>query len=335
LLQEDQPDLFAIMFDGTDKIQHQAWHVLDPELAPEVPDDNYVRLRAIVLSYFRQLDQYIERLVSMAGPGAQIFFASDHGFTGSKEVVRINRYLGEKGYLTWKEAGRTEAELRRENSNFAYVDWSRTTAFCPTPSSNGICIRVAKVAGEPGVRPSEYSAFRARLIKDLRDLRCPESNEPVISDVLLREEVFPGAAMGDAPDITLVLRDHGFVSVRNRAPVIQPRPTVLGTHHPDGIFIGSGNGIQKSSGDRMSIIDVASILLHSLGLPVPSNLEGRIPAALLTEEYLTRNPVREGPATIENRAGRVTQAESGTEEMSEKDRQKILDQLRQLGYLED
>jgi predicted AlkP superfamily phosphohydrolase/phosphomutase len=335
LLQEDQPDLFAIMFDGTDKIQHQAWHVLDPMLAPEQPDENYARLRRLVLSYFRQLDQYIERLVSMAGPKAQVFFASDHGFTGSREVVRINRYLGEMGYLTWKAAGQTEAERRREDSNFAYVDWSKTTAFCPTPSSNGICIRVANAPGAPGVPKSDYFAFRAKLIEDLRSLRCPQSNEPVIRDVLLREEVFPGAAMGDAPDITLVLRDYGFVSVRNRTPIIQPRPTVLGTHHPDGIFIGAGPGIQNTRADLMSIIDVASILLHSLGLPVPANLEGTIPDDLLSEDHLLRNPVLEGPPTLAGRAGGPAHTEAVADEMSEQDREKILDQLRLLGYLED
>jgi predicted AlkP superfamily phosphohydrolase/phosphomutase len=335
LIQEDQPDLFAIMFDGTDKIQHQAWHVLDPALAPEKPDERHVSLRGLVLSYFRQLDQYIERLVSMAGPTAQVFFASDHGFTGSTEVVRINRFLGDLGYLAWKAAGQTEAERRRENSNFAYVDWAKTTAFCPTPSSNGICIRLADKAGPPGVRSSDYVAFRAKLIEDLRGLRCPETNEPIIRDVLLREEVFPGAATGDAPDITLVLRDYGFVSVRNRAPIVQPRPTVLGTHHPDGIFIASGPGIQNTRIDLMSIIDVAPILLHSLGLPVPVNLEGTIPDDLLSGDYLMRNPIREGPPTAGARAVGEALKESSDNEMSEQDREKILDQLRLLGYLED
>ena len=335
LLQEDQPDLFAIMFDGTDKIQHQAWHVLDPKLIPPRPGEDYLRLRRLVLSYFRQLDRYIEQLVSMAGPTAQVFFASDHGFTGSTEVIRINRYLGEKGYLEWKAAGKTDAERRREDSNFAYVDWSKTTAFCPTPSSNGICIRVAQAPGEPGVPKADYPAFRSKLIDDLKSLRCPETNEPIIRDVLLREDVFPGAAMGDAPDITLVLRDYGFVSVRNRAPVVQPRPTVLGTHHPDGIFIGAGHGIQSSRAGMMSIIDVAPVLLHSLGLPVPSNFEGEMPLGLLTEEELRRNPVRLGAPTLQVRPGRSAHQDDPAEEMSEKDREKILGQLRMLGYLED
>ena len=314
---------------------HQIAPVLDPELAPESPDERYISLRTLVLSYFRQLDRYIEQLVTIAGEKVQVFLASDHGFTGSTEVVRINRYLGELGYLTWKEAGQTEAERRRENSNFAYVDWSKTVAFCPTPSSNGICIRVATEPGDPGVQRSDYHAFRAKLIADLRALRCPRTNQPVIRDVLLREDVFPGAAMGDAPDITLVLRDYGFVSVRNRTPVIQPRPTVLGTHHPDGIFIAAGPGIQNTRMDLISIIDVAPILLHSLGLPVPANLEGTVPDDLLSEDHLMRHPVIEGPPTYESRLSGAPRDESPGNEMSEQDREKILDQLRLLGYLED
>ena len=37
------------------------------------------------------------RLVTMAGPDTQVFFASDHGFTASTFVLRINTFLGEKG----------------------------------------------------------------------------------------------------------------------------------------------------------------------------------------------------------------------------------------------
>ena len=37
MLRDETPDLFAVMFDGTDKLQHQTWHVLDPSLQPEHP----------------------------------------------------------------------------------------------------------------------------------------------------------------------------------------------------------------------------------------------------------------------------------------------------------
>jgi predicted AlkP superfamily phosphohydrolase/phosphomutase len=102
-------------------------------------------VRELCLEYFRKLDTYIERLVELAGPDAQVFMASDHGFTATTEVVRINAFLHEKGYLAWKETDDSEMMKRREATAFANLDWENTLAYCRTPSSNGITIRVAKI----------------------------------------------------------------------------------------------------------------------------------------------------------------------------------------------
>ncbi|MBF0334845.1 MAG: alkaline phosphatase family protein [Alphaproteobacteria bacterium] len=328
LLEQENPDLFAVMFDGTDKIQHQAWHALDPALRPAAPSESWLRLRALCLGYFRELDGYIRRLVERAGPDAQIFLASDHGFTASPRVVRINRWLGEKGWLTWRTAGDSEAEKRRESANFAYLDWTKTLAYCPTPSSNGIAIRVARGPGEPGVPEADYESFRDTLVAELKEMRDPETGEKVIRDVLLRERAFPGAAMGDCPDLTLVLADYGFVSVRNVAPVVSMRATPTGTHHPDGIFIAAGPGIAPGASGRFSILDVPSILMHSLDLPVPRNFEGRVPDGLFARE------VTIGPASRRMAAGTAAEPQVA-DEASEAEKLRILEQLKALGYLED
>ncbi len=330
---EDNPDLLAVLFDGVDKFQHQAWAYLDPSLMPASPDDSYWRIRRLLLDYFRQVDGYIEQLTALAGPDAQLFLASDHGFTTDVEIVRINRYLGELGYLVWHEVGDSEAEKRREASHFAYLDWEKTTAFCPTPSCNGICIRVSDGNGKPGIRPEAYPAFREKLIADLYALRDGESDEPVIRNIMLREDVFPGAACQEAPDLTLTLRNHGFVSVRNRQPVVEKRAVPCGTHHPDGVFLALGKGVESGYGELMSILDVPSILIHSLGLPVPEDWEGQVPETLYTADHLMRHPVRVGPATVASaeRAGISAEAE----ELSDAEKEKMLQQLRALGYLED
>ena len=329
MLEEDSPDLFAVMFDGTDKLQHQLWHVLDPRLQPDHPSAEHVRLRELTLGYYRRLDDYIARLIDLAGPEAQVFIASDHGFTGTTQVVRINRYLGELGYLAWRADDGSEETKRRVEVNFAFLDWTKTTAFCATPSSNGIRIRVAHEPGRPGIAPGDYEAFRERLIADLRNLRGP-SGETIITDVIRREEGFPGEAMADAPDLTLVLNDHGFVSVRDKAPVVSPRSHAAGTHHPDGIFVASGRGIAKDdSRALLHLIDVPSVLLYSLGLPVPADFEGTVPRALFTEAAWAARPLQAGPAA--RKSDREASIDDGP---SDAEREKILEQMRALGYLE-
>jgi len=147
--------------------------------------------------------------VETAGPDVQVYFASDHGFTATTEVLRINTWLGEKGYLTWAKSDDSPQAMRREASDFANLDWDKTVAYCRTPSSNGIHIRVARNPGEAGIAPEEYERFRDKLIEDLKSIRN-DDGEQVVTDVLKREEWFPGAHMDKAADLTLVLRDHGF-----------------------------------------------------------------------------------------------------------------------------
>lgn len=329
LLREEAPDLMAIMFDGVDKLQHQAWLYLDPDCQQGEMSEYHLRMRALCLEYFRQLDGYIEQLVSSAGPQAQVFLASDHGFTATREVVRINAYLHQKGYLKWREVPPTAAGRRREDSNFAFLDWEHTFAYCRTPSSNGIHIRVATERGQTGIKPHEYEAFRARLIRDLGELEDPATGERIIAEVHKREDVFAGAAMEEAPDLLLVLRDSGFVSIRNKLPVVEPRPDVAGTHHPDGVLIARGPGIAGGTRcERHQITDVGATLLYSLGLRVPADFEGRVARDLFTEQHLATHPVLMGAST------RRQHRKDDTPGMCDRDKDQIMAQLQLLGYVE-
>ncbi len=328
IMREEAPELMAVMFDGVDKLQHQAWLYVDPAQQNEGNSDYHKRMRKLCLDYFRQLDGFIEKLVTAAGPEVQVFLASDHGFTATKEVVRINAWLHEKGWLKWKPVPDTEEGRRREDSMFAYLDWQQTIAYCRTPSSNGINIRVARKPGETGIAPNEYEAVRNRLIRDLEDLK-DESGDRIITEIHKREDVFPGAAMEDAPDLLLVLRDFGFVSIKNKLPVVEPREEIAGTHHPDGVFLAYGPGIsQGATIGRRHITDVGATLLYSLGLPVPSDFEGKVAPAMFTAERLAEHPVVIGAATVGNNK------DDQAEHIGEDEKAQIMAQLQMLGYME-
>lgn len=329
LMKEEAPDLMAVLFDGVDKLQHQAWQYLDPRLPQDGMGEYHARMRKLSLAYFAQLDSFVERLVTAAGPEVQVFFASDHGFTASTEVVRINAYLAEKGYVHFKPMPEGIEGFNVSKSYFAYLDWTRTTAYCRTPSCNGITIRVARQPGETGIDPKDYEKVRARLMRDLEELKDPETGERIVTEIHKREDVFPGAAMHDAPDLQLVLRDFGFVSVRNILPIVQKRNYVVGTHHPEGVFMAYGPGIEagKLIGKR-HITDVASTLLYSVGLPVPSDLEGVVPPAMFTAEHKSAHPIEIGAATQGGANASLTEA------MDEDEKKQIMDQLQMLGYME-
>ena len=270
--------LAGINFDGNDKLLHLFWRFVMPDAALEPWES---RIRDLCLRYFRELDDHLVRAVRLAGPDARTFIVSDHGFGPSTEVFFVNAWLAERGYLRWAErapAADDEAlTVDRLKHHVAMIDWDRTLAYALTPSSNGVCIRVARHPGAPGIRPEDYPAVRGHLAAQLRAFRDPADGGRVVTRVRTREEAYPGAYTELAPDLLLTLRDGGFVSIRDAPGPLKPRAEVVGTHRPDGVFVALGAGIREGVRlPRLDITDVAPTLLYSMGLPVPADYEGRV-----------------------------------------------------------
>jgi predicted AlkP superfamily phosphohydrolase/phosphomutase len=336
LLRERPVDLMAVLFDGADKLQHLCWRYLDPSLWPATPSAMESRVRELCLDYFRKLDGHIGDILDAAGPEARIFFASDHGFGATNEVFYANVWLHQEGYLRWQADAPvddgTHVARDRIKSHVEGIDWSGTTAFALTPSSNGIFIRRSEGSEGPGVPVEKYDAFRRELTERLLAITHPETGRHIVGKVLHREEAFPGEASERAPDLTLVLADHGFLSVLKADVLVKSRPEPAGTHRPQGVFLAGGPGIAAGrTAGPLSIVDVAPVLVHSLGLPVPSDWEGRVPLECYEPSFIETQPVRAGEPTLP--PGR---AESGAdaETMDEDDEATVMARLQALGYLE-
>jgi predicted AlkP superfamily phosphohydrolase/phosphomutase len=337
LMQEDSCELTAMLFDGVDKLQHLLWRFIDPRYMPRHPSAWEQKIRELCLDYFRQLDALIAETVAMAGPQASIFVASDHGFGPSTEVLYINTWLHRQGYLTWaanasedtSEAGRLGLGMIGRSPSM--IDWSGTTAYALTPSSNGIHIAVAGQRGQQGIESTEYESVRAMLMEQLCQLTDPATGGRVVTDVWAREEAFQGAQRDMAPDLTLSLRDGGFVSILKSDVVLKPRPEVVGTHRPQGIFMARGPAIRQAlSLPTLSITDVAPTLLYTLGLPVPRDLEGRVAEQIFEPAALQARPIHIGEPTL------IPEAfPEWTDHQEDKDGEaQVLARLKNLGYVE-
>jgi predicted AlkP superfamily phosphohydrolase/phosphomutase len=337
LMQEDPCDLTAMLFDGVDKLQHLLWRFIDPRYMPTHPSAWEQKIRELCLDYFRQLDGLIAEIVAMAGPEASIFLASDHGFGPSTEVFYINTWLHRQGYLTWaadasedtSEAGRLGLGMIGRSPSM--IDWSRTTAYALTPSSNGIHIAVAGQRGQQGIDSTAYESVRAMLMERLCQLTDPETGGRVVTQVWTREEAFQGAQREMAPDLTLSLRDGGFVSILKSHVVLKPRPEVVGTHRPQGIFMAKGPEIRRAlSLPALSITDVAPTLLYTLGLPIPKDLEGHVAEQIFEPAALQARPIRLSEPTC------VPEAfPAWPDHQEDKDGEaQVLARLKNLGYVE-
>jgi hypothetical protein len=148
---------------------------------------------------------------------------------------------------------------------------------------------------------------------------------------LTREEAFPGGQMGRAPDLTLSIRDGGFVSILKSDVILKPRPEVVGTHRPEGIFMAKGPRIcQGLALPALSITDVAPTLLYTLGLAVPRDLEGRVVEQLFRPALLRERPIHVGDATH----APVAFPEGPDPQEEDDGEAQVLERLKNLGYVE-
>ncbi len=331
LLAKERVDLAAVMLDGADKLQHSCWRFLDPACLPCEPSAFERLMRELSVQYFRELDEFLGRVLDRVGPDTRVFLASDHGFGPNTIVFRVNKWLASRGYLRWQSQASGPAP-KTGNAHYVLLDWEHTQAFAQSGATNGIHVRVLEDGAPGGVPRAQYAAFCQRLIDELLAVRDPVTGQAIVRQVLRREDIYPGDAFDKAPDLTLVLADHGFFSVLDVEPAVDRRNVVAGTHYPQGIWMAAGPGIRRgyqATGQR--ILDVCSTLLYSLGLPVPENLEGQVMTEMFEPEFLHDHPVTIGPATVPVGDGSTRSAEP--EANSDSD-EKILNRLRALGYVE-
>jgi predicted AlkP superfamily phosphohydrolase/phosphomutase len=203
------------------------------------------------------------------------------------------------------------------------LDWDHTVAYAATPSSQGVNL-VASLAGP------RRRALRAELAERLRAVRNPHTGEPLVLDVVTREQAFPGPHGAVAPDLSMVLAGGAAVSILRSTTTVRRRDQARGNHRFEGTFIAAGPGIRAGTHlDELAIVDVAPIVLHALGVPIPAGLDGRLPEELFEPGALDRTPptylLADPPEPVP--AGVAAPLDPDEEAV-------VLDRLRALGYVD-
>ncbi|MEM9445733.1 MAG: alkaline phosphatase family protein [Verrucomicrobiota bacterium] len=335
LIENTDTELIAMVFEGVDRLQHQVWRLLDPEFYPKNPEPWEVEARDYSYTYFNHLDGLLKQLVEAAGEESRAIVVSDHGFGSTTEVFYINAWLEKEGYLTWKstaeEDDKESLTAHNMRDHFETIDFDKTVAYAKTTSANGVYIRIAKKEGQSGIAPEQHEMFCKEIETKLLDWKDPKTGTPVVINTIRRERAFPGVAMEEAPDITVYLRDGGFISIMKSNEIVKPRSEVKGTHRPNGIFIASGKNIEKGKEiGKLSILDVAPTLLYSMGLSIPTNYDGKVALDAFDSDYITVNPPVIADVSQEDEVAKNSKAG----DVEENDENVILERLKSLGYME-
>ncbi len=238
-----------------------------------------------------------------------------------------------------KLANKMESWLR-----FSHIDWAHTTAYSDeTPYFPTIWINVQRrePAGifEPG---NEYEALREHIIYELSRWLDPETGQRVVKKVHKREEIYSGPFVEKFPDLIIEWNLHnGYSYLFKSSHGINGKPisridekekakSKSGDHRDYGIFIAAGKNIkQRTQLSGAEIIDLAPTILYLLGIPIPSDMDGKVLTKIFQEEYLTSHPFQ-----YSDGSGQDLNITEPYQAYSSDEEEAVRARLQGLGYIE-
>jgi len=359
-------DFFMNVFFDTDRVLHQLWHYLDPD-HPWCQGGDKEDKSGPVKRYFQRVDRAVGELLSRVDDDTLVFIMSDHGMGPAHNFIVLNNWLLDTGLLKlkddpfrWLKRGLFRAGFTLRNVHkiadqlglakhaeykglysmdhlmklvflsFLDVDWSRSKAYSFGRHLGSIYINLKGREPEGMVPPGEYEALREEIIQLAKEFVDPRTGEPLIGQILRKEEIYQGPHLDRAPDLILRPRDErniffGLADFGSNITV----DTVYrysGMHRDYGMLIMKGGPVRKGVRvEGAQIRDLAPTILYTMGVPIPKDMDGRPLLEAFQEEYVKSLPL----AYSEVGSGRELK-ETGYTEEGERE---IQERLKGLGYL--
>lgn len=351
LITERPTDALVAVFETPDRLQHWAWRAISELVAN---DGSLARtpLHEAVEACYQELDRAVGRLLALAaGPDTTVVFVSDHGFGPLRRRFHVDQWLADQGLLAY-ESGKAAARQRlrgplqrvkrfvprsllRSGRRMLAVNriirWEHTQAYSGRTMEHAIYINLSGREPHGTVAPENFDDLRRSIAEALLALRDPQDGLKVVEAATLREDLYHGPYVDEAPDLvfslapgyepTSELAGHGVFS--------NAIEEGAGIHQPEGIFIVAGPGVRPGvTLPEQAIVDVLPTILYALGLPVPTSLSGRIAKTAYSAEYLAQHP-----PLYSDQPKPDTAADLARESFSVEDARRVEERLAALGYL--
>jgi len=267
LLREENWDFFMPVFMGLDRIQHFFWKNIDPT-HPRYEENKHSKS---VRDFYTRVDKIVGDFLESVDEDTLVMVVSDHGFCPVHTEVIVNNYLEEQGFLKTK--------LKK-------IDVEKSKAISYGYGDIWLNVRGREIKGviNPG---EEYERTRNEIIEYLKTITI-DGKKP-FKDVRKREELWWGAYLSDAPDLTAIF-NIGYQAARR--PEITEKNKLKryvndsprwsgghdGTHDPTdvpGILGILGLGIPSRGAVKVHLWDVAPTILDLMSIPVPADMDGK------------------------------------------------------------
>lgn len=329
-------DVGAVTIYALDRTCHRFWREAYPgDEASALPREGSLLRRAM-----GDLDGGVGAVARSLGPEDTLLVASDHGFRGGEErhvwVGRTRPHLARAGldeqrdaFTLIREWGTIVARVHPGPFDARDAVLDRLAGFFESARGPGgealLDVQIVDAVERPAGRRRPFTAriWQAGFKLAARVLFGARFEDPAHGWVVAR---FEADAMERLwPDATVSLAGETL-----RADRLAYRETFDGTHDPTAVFIAAGGPIRQRAGrGRLSVLDLAPLLVYLAGQPIPDDLEGELPRDWIDPAYLAAHPPRSIAAELAPRL-----APSDTTPAPAVGDAEMLERLRSLGYLE-
>jgi predicted AlkP superfamily phosphohydrolase/phosphomutase len=291
------PDFIHISISHIDGIQHFFWkEMLDKE----------IRYSDYIQNVWVYIDMQIENLLNYLNKNNKrenyIMIISDHGFKGVRYTFNMGKWMLNKKYLRLTKKGIFSLPFSRFfNIDIFYdilekiikifkifnnrIKWGVQFKFLEIYQSEVIDFYNSKIIPiESQILYINDNCFDSKLdklkficevISEIKNLKSPDGRNLV-------KEIYDGKKYYSndmAPDI-LIIPNNVHLYNAPHIEKIWSTPSKgqwTGMHDHSGIFILSGPGVKKNDIIKgLHIYDIAPIILDIFGLPIPSDMDGKV-----------------------------------------------------------
>lgn len=264
-------DFFMMVEMGVDRLHHGFWRFCDPSHPAYEPGNPYEN---VFRDYYRAVDARVGEIVAKVGDETAVFLVSDHGAKGMHGGVCLNEWLIREGLLSVRD--RLDAPKRIEDCE---LDWSKTKVWGSGGYYGRLFFNVKGREANGQIEPAEYESFRDELAAKIEAMTDPEGR-PLGNKAHKPQDLYRNVN-GVAPDLIVYFGDLGWRSVGTVGfGSIYTFENDTGpddaNHDFHGIFVmddRAGRAGEELKG--LQLMDVAPTVLDLLGVPAPSDMQGR------------------------------------------------------------
>jgi len=374
LMEKNDYDIVAFHEYGTDRIQHWLWHIIDeshPRHDKQLKQKFYGKILDFYRYVDEQIGKTMQLagpqpsvfILSDHGLGpikrsiALNVWLLEEGYITLKQSIhsKLRHFLWKWGLtyqnlfsfyekilqLGLKPKVGTPDEYFKFWLKILYqspllslndVDWTKTKAYAKTSVIGQIIINLKGREPHGIVTPGEeYNHLVNEIVEKLKNLYDVQKGKHINGMVHTGEEAFHGPFCRNAPDIIyLPQADHyqsgSIVAFGSNTPFVDFTGQSA-AHTMEGIFMARGNNIKRGETvNGASIMDLSPTILHLTGCKVPNDMDGKVLKDIFKEGFLEQHPVEFTQPGEDKR-----DVES---EMSPDEQMKVLERLRNLGYID-